>query len=162
MSGDDRSWVDREKKSFSELDRQRREGPGGSDDRPRGKKAEERSAAAAKQYLKAADGVFSGGSKAEIAKLSAAMRDALGTPDLADACRAYHEKAGLPGEASLVSLFLDSGEREVILLGFSALESARAGDSIEVTGSLRSQLRMLEQDSDDEIAESAEALLETL
>jgi len=162
VSGDDRSWVDREKKSFSELDRQRREGRGVSDDRPRGKQAEERSAAATKQYLKAADGIFSGGSKAEVARLGTAMRDALGTPGLADACRAYHAMAGPPAEASLISLFLDSGERDVILLGLNALESARASAAVEITGGLRSQLRTFEQDSDDEIAESAEALLESL
>jgi hypothetical protein len=162
MSGDDRSWVDGEKKSFSELDRQRREGRGDSEHRPRGKQADERAAAAAKQYLKAADGAFSGGGKAEVARLAAAMRDALGTPDLADSCRAYHEKAGPPNEASLISLFLDSGDREVILLGLNALETAQASAAIEITGSLRSQLRILEQDSDDEIAETAESLLETL
>jgi hypothetical protein len=162
VSGDDRSWAYREKKSFSELDRQRREGGSGSERRPRGKAEEERAATAAKQYLKAADGIFSGGGKAEIERLAAAMRDALGTPGLADACRAYHETAGLPREAALISLFLDAGDREVILLGLQAVEAARANESFEKTGSLRSQLRMLAEDSDDEIAEAAEDLLESL
>lgn len=162
MSGDDRSWADREKKSFSELDRQRREGRSDTEHRPRGKAAEERAAAAAKQHLKAADGIFSGGGKAEVGRLETAMRDALGTPGLADACQAYHEKAGLPTEASLISLFLDAGDREVILFGLQALEAARASASIEKTGSLRSQLRTLAEDSDDEIAETAEDLLAAL
>jgi len=159
VSGDDRSWVEREKKSFSELDRQRREGRGGAAHRPRGKGAADREAAAAKQHLKAADRVFSGGRKAEVAKLAAAMRDALGTDGLAEACRAYHETAGPPSEASLISLFLDSGDREVILVGLDALTAARASGSIATTGGLRSQLRMLAEASDDEIAESAEGLL---
>jgi len=162
VSGDERSWTDREKKSFSELDRQRREGRGDSEHRPRGKAAEERAAAAAKQQLKAADAIFSGGGKAEAGRLAAAMREAHGTPGLADACRAYHEKAGLPTEASLVSLFLDAGDRAVILIGLQALETARASGSIEKTGSLRSQLRTLAEDSDDEIAETAEDLLAVL
>jgi len=80
VSGDDRSWVDREKKSFSELDRQRREGRGDGERRPGGKAAEQRSQAATKQYLQEIEGAFSGGKKAEAEKLAGAMRDAHGTP----------------------------------------------------------------------------------
>jgi hypothetical protein len=162
VSGDDRSWVDREKKSFAELDRQRRDGRGDAERRPRGKVAEDRAAAAAKQNLKAADAVFSGGRKTAVGRLAAAMRDALGTDGLAEACRAYHETAGLPSEAPLISLFLDSGDRSVILLGLQALAAARESGSIAKTGSLRSQLRILADDSDDEIAEGAEGLLAAL
>jgi len=162
MSGDDRSWVDREKKSFSELDRQRRERRPSDEHRPRGKAAQERSEAATKQYLKDIDGAFSHGNKAEIERLADAMRDAHGTPGLADACRAYHEAAGPPGAAPLISLFLDTGEPELILLGFGALRTGCENGSVKPTSSLRSQLRILSEDSDDEVAETAEELLDAL
>ncbi len=45
MSGDDRSWVDREKRSFSELDRQRRERRPSDENRPQSKAAQERALA---------------------------------------------------------------------------------------------------------------------
>ena len=76
MSGDDRSWNDGDKLSFSERDRIRREGRSSEDRRPRGvsqAKADEVS----KQYIKKLDGLFStekGGSKVE--KLASAMRAA--------------------------------------------------------------------------------------
>ena len=163
MSGDDdRSWLDREKKSFSELDRQRREGRGDGEPRPRGKAAEQRSKAATKQYLNEIEGAFAGGKKAEAKKLGDAMRDAHGTPGLADACRAYQEAVGLPDSAPLISLFLDSGERELILAAFDAFREGRDRAALTVTSSLRSQLRMFAEDSDDEIAETAEELLEAL
>ena len=162
MSGDDRSWNDGDKLSFSERDRRRREGRSSGEPRPQGKAAQSRAAAAAKQYLKEIDGVFSGGSKAETEKLAAGMRDAHGTPGLADACRAYREAAGLPAEASLISLFLDSGEPEIILWGLEALRLGCEGDGLKVTSGLRSQLRILAEDANDDVAEGAEDLLELL
>jgi hypothetical protein len=162
VSGDDRSGSDREKPSFSELDRRRRERRSSGEQAPRSKAARERSEEATKQYLKEIDGLFSHGDKAEVERLVAAMRDAHGTPGLADACRAYHDAAGLPGEAPLISLFLDTGVPELILLGFAALRAGHESGSLKVTSSLRSQLRILSQDSDDEVAETAEELLESL
>lgn len=160
MSDDDRSWLDREKKSFAELDRMRREGGGrGAASHPQGKAAGERRAAVTQQSLREADGLFSGGRRGEAARLAEAVRDALGTPELAEACRAYHAAAGPPKEPSVISCFLDAGDREIILLGLRALEAARSVDSFEPTGGLRSQLRILAEDADDEIAETAEDLL---
>jgi len=162
MSGDDRNYLDREKKSFSERDRLRRERRG-SDERPPGSPhARARSEAAAQQYLRAIDGVFSGGGKHEAAKLATAMREAQGTPGFADACRAYHAAAGLPDTAPLVSLFLDAGEPEVTLLGLQALREGLAGGGLKPTGSVRSQLRMLAEDADDRVAEAAAELLAAL
>jgi hypothetical protein len=162
VSGDDRSWNDGGKRSFSELDRLRREGRSDGERRPRGKDAQERSKAGTKQYLREIDGAFAGGLKAEVEKLATAMRDAHGTPGLADACRAYQEAAGLPSSAPLISLFLDSGERELILAGLAALRESRDESGVKVTSSLRSQLRMLAEDPDDETAETAAELLEGL
>ena len=103
MGGDDRSWMDREKRSFSELDRLRRERRSSGERRPQGKAAQERAQAATKQYMKEIDGLFSQGNKAELERITTAMRDAHGTPGLADACRVYHQTAGLPDEAPLMA-----------------------------------------------------------
>jgi hypothetical protein len=159
VSGDDRSWMDREKKTFSELDRQRRERRPSEERRPQTKAAQERAAAATKQYIKEIDGVFSGGKKAEFEQLKAAMRDAHGTPRLADACRAYHDAAGLPREVSLISLFLDTGDAALILMGLEALRIGHEKGTAKVTSGLRSQLRILSEDAVDAVAEAAEDLL---
>jgi hypothetical protein len=162
MSGDDRSWNDGEKLSFSERDRRRREGHSSDGPRPRDRAGQQRAESAAKQYLKEIDGVFSGGNKAEVDQLVTAMRDAHGTPGLADACRAYLAAVGLPADVSLISLFLDVGEPELILAGLEALRAGHEGGSLKPTGGLRSQLRILAEDSDDAVAEGAEELLEIL
>ena len=75
MSGDDRSWNDGDKLSFSERDRRRREGrssPGEQRSKGISKTKEE---AVTKQYIKQLDGLFSktkGG--VEVEKLGAAVR----------------------------------------------------------------------------------------
>ena len=160
---DDRpSWVEREKKSFSELDRMRREGSSGGEQRPRSAAAQERATQASKQYVKQIDGVFSSGKGEEREKLAQAMRDARGTPGLAAACRAYRDAAGLPADARHISCFLDAGERELVVDGLEALRQAHEAGDLEVTAGLRTQLRMLAEDSDDEVAERAEELIERL
>jgi hypothetical protein len=163
VSGDDKNWLDREKLSFAELDRRRRDGGRSGDARePRNLAERERSEAASKQSLKEADGLFAGGNKAERERLATAMRDAHGTPALADACRAYHAACGPPEDPRLVSLFLDTGESEVILLGFEALRAGAEKGTITLFGSVRSQLRILAEDSDNAVADGAEDLLEAL
>jgi len=163
MSSDDKGWLDREKPSFAELDRRRREGGGSGDTRePRSRAERERSDTASKQYLKEVDGLFAGGNKAECERLATAMRDAHGTPALADACRAYHAAGGSLEDPRLASLFLDAGESEVILLGFEALRKGAENGTVTLSGSLRSQLRILAEDSDDAVADGAEELLEAL
>jgi len=59
-------------------------------------------------------------------------------------------------------MFLDTGEPELILLGVAALRSGQERGNLKPTGSLRSQLRMLAEDSDDDVAEAADELLESL
>ena len=163
MAGDDDrpSFLDREKKSFSELDRARREGGSSHEPRPRGPGAAEREARATRQYLEEIDGVF-GGSQEEVAKLGRSLLDARGTPELAAACRAYLASAGPPGELRYVSCFLDSGDGELVLAGLGALQVAQEAGSLEATPGLRTQLRMLTEDPDDELAGAAEDLLEGL
>ncbi|MGI9590158.1 MAG: hypothetical protein ACR2P8_02225 [Myxococcota bacterium] len=153
-------YLDREKKSFSELDKLRRERGSGAD-RPRGAAAEKRSQAAASQYRKEIDGMF-GGHKEEVEQAGRAMLDARGTPGFAAACRAFLEQAGPPVELRYVSCFLDAGEGELVLVGLRALETMHAEGSLHATPGLRTQLRMLVEDPDDEVAGSAEDLLEVL
>jgi hypothetical protein len=158
VSGDDRSWNDGDKLSFSERDRRRREGPSSRERRPAGvSKAKEE--AATKHYVKQLDGLFSktkGGAETE--KLQAALRAAHGTSELADACRQYREVAGYPEDAALLGMFLDSGDVELVVGGLQALQAACEAGGFKASGGLRSQVRMLAEDPDDEVAELAEAL----
>jgi hypothetical protein len=162
---DDRpSWTDREKKSFSELDRMRREGGGGGGERrPQGKHAQARADAASKQYRKEIDSLFSKGKGgAEGARLAQAMRDAHGTPGLADACRAFRDVVGIPVDPADLGIFLDSGDSELVVAALEALLAQQEAGSLTLSSGLASQVRMLSQDADDAIAEAAEDLLGAL
>lgn len=159
MADDDRAgYLDRDKKSFSELDQLRRERRDGRD-APRSPVGRQRSEQATRAYLKQADAVFAPDKAGELA---AALLDARGTPGLADACRAYRAAAGLPTQARHISCFLDAAAPDVLLAGLEAARSAREGGTLEVTPGLRTQLRMLAQHSDDAVADEAELLLEAL
>jgi len=158
VSGDDRSWNDGDKLSFSERDRRRREGRPSQERRPKGvSKAKEE--AVTKQYIKQLDGLFSktkGG--AEVEQLGAAIRAAHGTSELADACRRYREAAGFPDDAALLGMFLDSGDTELVVGALGALQAACEAGGFKASGGLRSQIRMLVEDPEDEVAELAETL----
>lgn len=161
MSGDDdhRSWDDR-KKSFSELDKQRREGRS-SGDRPRGPVSEARLKAASDQYRKSLDSMFTGSQGgAEGEGLANAIRDAQGTPGLAEACRAYRDAVGMPDDPTLLSAFLDAGDAALVVAGLEALVAGRASGRLEIGRGLRSQLRMLVDGPDADAADLAEELLE--
>jgi len=158
VSGDDRSWNDGDKLSFSERDRRRREGGSKREQRTPGV-SKAREEAATKQYIKQLDGLFSktpGGR--EVEQLAAAIRAAHGTSGLADACRQYREVAGFPDDASLLGMFLDSGDAELVVGALEVLQAAREAGRLKVSGGLRSQIRMLAEDPDDAVAELAEAL----
>ena len=101
-----------------------------------------------------------GGAEGE--RLARAMREARGTPDFAAACRAYRDAVGLPEETAQLSLFLDSGDPELVLAALGALRAAHAGGKLQPTSGLRTQLRLLAQDANDAVAEDAEALLAAL
>jgi hypothetical protein len=158
---DDRpGFLDREKKSFSELDRLRRERRPREERRPSGPAARARVEAATKQYVKQIDGLFvkaRGGAEGE--RLAQAVREARGTPGLASACRAYRDGVGPPSDVALISCFLDAGEPEIVGCGLEALRSAHAAGGLRATPGLRTQLRLLAQDADDAIASAAEELL---
>jgi len=162
VSGDDDRPHEREKKSFSELDRIRREGGPGGEREPRSAAARERARAAAKQYTRQLDGLFSGGKSGEGAALARAVRDAHGTPKLAEMCRAYRDAIGMPEDGALLSLFLDSADAELVVAGIRALHDAHEAGTLTVTKGHKTQLRILALDSNDEIADAAEELLEAL
>ncbi len=162
MTGDDRSWNDGDKLSFSERDRRRREGRPSQESRPKGV-SRAKHEAATKQYIKQLDGLFSkttDGAKFE--QLRAAVRAAHGTSGLADACRQFRDAAGYPQDAALLGMFLDCGDTELVVGGLRALQAACAAGDFKASGGLRSQIRMLAEDPDDEVAELAEALSEQL
>ena len=163
MSGrDDEDRGERPKLSWSELDK-RRDKPRShtSERRPRGAAAEARAASATQSYLKKLDQqLFAKGGKGATprGRLADAVRDALGTPGLDDACRAYLAEVGPPADAALVAAFLDARDREIRLAALGAL----AGEGrVALTSGLRSQLRVLAEGADDELAERAEEILAT-
>lgn len=160
---DDRDDDDRERprKSWREIDRAR-DGTGTRREEraPRGAAAQARSKRATQEYLKQIDGLFAqdqGGAEGE--RLAQAVRDAHGTPELADACAAYVEAVGMPDDPALLALFLDSGRRELVLAALRALGPLREAGA-DFSGGLQSQLRMLANGMDDELAELAEELVE--
>ena len=159
MGDDDRpGFLDREKKSFAELDRMRREG-GGRGDTPRSPASRQRAKRATEEPLQQADALFSGDAEKE--RFDAVL-DARGTPGLAAACRAYLAAAGPPTATRLIGCFLDADDADVVLSGIEAASAARAASSLEVTPGLRTRLRILSEGLDDDLAEAAEALLEEL
>lgn len=154
---------DRPKRTFSERDRLRREGGGDRERRPRGEAAEARMRQATSAYLKEADKLFSsakGGAEGE--RLAAEIHKSHGTPELADACRAYLDALGPPRDPTLLGLFLDSGDNALVTTALRMLLELRREGALEPTAGLRSQLRVLEQDFDDDVAEAAEDLLAEL
>lgn len=160
---DDRpGFLDRDKKSFSERDRMRREGRGGRTEerRPTSPAQQARLDAAKKQHLKQVDGLFAKGQGgAEGERLAVALRAARGTPGLAAACRAYRDAVGMPSDAALLVCFLDAGDPELAVAGMEALLASRGEGRLALTPGLRTQLRMLAESPDDAVASAAEDLL---
>jgi hypothetical protein len=147
MSDDDRpkrSWRERD----ASRNRSRHVAP---DDRGRGGTGE-RSRAATEAYKRKLGLLFSG-----------APGGAPATPGLSAACAAYREALGMPQDASLLALFLDATDRDVVLAALAALSEMRAAATPgAIPPGLRSQAGMLAEGTDDEIAEAAEALLARL
>lgn len=162
MSGDDRD--ERPRRSWREIDQMRDRASSRSEERrPRGPAAEARSQAATKQYLKRLDGLFKpGAGGAEGDRLASRVRDAHGTPELTQACRDYRGALGLPEDPKLLALFLDAREPALVAESLDALGALLESGQLEAGSGLRSQVRLLTQDSDDAVAEAAEALLERL
>jgi hypothetical protein len=158
LSGDD---DERPRLSWSEIDKRRDRG-GRRDDRerrPRGPAAEARSRAATRAYLGKLDAALFGKAGAGGEPLARAVRDAHGTPGLADACAAYLAAFGPPRDAALASLFLDAPRRELVLAGLAGLATLRGAGRLALGRSLRGQLSLYAEGGDDEVAALAEELL---
>jgi len=155
---------DREKLSFSELDRLRRERKqGGDDPRPQGAGAQARSKEATSAYLKEVDKLFSdaqGGAEGEA--LARAVQEAHGTPGLREACKAYRDAAGMPSKPAMLSLFLDCGDPPLVAETLRALAAVHAEGAAPISRGIKSQLRVLAQHTDDDVAYEAEELLARL
>jgi hypothetical protein len=153
----------RERLSWREIDRRRGGARQRPEDRPKSRDQIARDSAAAKAYTKKLDALFTsskGGATGE--RLAREMREARGTPGLADACRAYRDAVGVPEDPAQLSLFLDSGDAELVLAALATLRAARTAGKLQPTSGLRTQLRMLGQGANDEVAEAAEELLGAL
>jgi hypothetical protein len=162
VSRDDRHR-EREKLSFSERDRRLRDKQKGYNEGPQNPAARERSEAATKKYVKSLDSVFAtgkGGAQGE--ELAKAVRAAHGTPGLARACTTYREAIGLPSDLSLLALFLDSGDSDLVVAALTEMRSLQQAGNLNLGAGQRSQVRTLALAFDDRIAEAAEDLLASL
>jgi hypothetical protein len=163
VSGGDRDDGERPKRSWAEIDRLRDRPRERRDERaPRGPAATARARDATAQYLKGIDQqLFAkrapGGAAG--AKLAEAVRAALGTPGLTDACRAYLDALGPPGDPALLAAFLDARDRALQLGALAALADGVGAGRIALGSGLRAQLRTLAEGLDDALAEAAEAVL---
>jgi hypothetical protein len=158
-SGDDA----RPKLSWRERDQLRDAKRSGDEPRPRGRWAEAEAKRAADEYKKQLDGMFSqeqGGAEGEA--LAAAMRAAHGTPGFIDACKAYRDGVGWPVEPDLLGLFLDSGDKELVVGALEALLERLDAGGLPLTKGLRSQIALLAEDFDAAIADVAEEIAERL
>ena len=159
--GDDRDRGERERLSWSEIDKLRDRARSPRADRPQGRQARQRAERERRETLRAANALFAGNKGgAEGAALAKAVRDAHGTPVLGQACRDYVAALGVPAGTDLLSMFLDSGQPDLIVLALEALYERKRTGKLELSGGLRSQLRMLAQEPDDDIAGLSEDLLE--
>ena len=159
MSGDDE--YDRPRRSWSEIDKLRDRPRSRSDEhRPRGAAAEARSSVATRQYLdRMGDQLFAGGKGDDRSDEARVVHEAHGTKELAAACRGYLEKRGRPDDAFLAALFLDAEAVDVQAAGLEALTRLHASGRLSVSSGVRTQLRVLSESSDDDVAYLAEELL---
>jgi len=148
------------KLSFSERDRMRREG-GGSGGRPPNRRERIEEEKRSREALNVADSLFTEEKGGQVGKaLADAIRAAHGTAELAAECRAYLEQVGPPSDKELASIFLDAGDKELTICALDALLRQKNADGEELEGGLKSQVRILSEDFDDDLASRAEEILE--
>jgi hypothetical protein len=159
--GDHRDRDDRERLSWSEIDKLRDRPRSPRADRPGGRQAQQQAEKRTREALRAAETAFTsekGGATG--AALAKAVRDSHGTPDLEQACRDYVAAIGVPTSVDLLSIFLDSRQPDLIVFALEALTEQKRAGTLEISGGLKSQLRILAHEPDDDIAGLAEDLLE--
>ena len=151
---------DDRKPSWKEID-QMRDGTRSGDRRgPVSRAQEERTEQATQQYLKEIDKLFSAaGGGAEAEALVKRLRDAHGTPELPEVCRSFKAEVGLPRDVSLLSIFLDSNDPELVVDALEAILILQKEGTVELGKGVLSQLRILAEDFNNSIAEVAEEIL---
>ena len=157
MSGDG----DRPKRSWREIDQMRDGGGGSQQRRPRGRAAEARAQQATQEYLRKLDGLFQAESAGSPDALKE-LRDAHGTPEFTKLCIAYRKHHDMPGDLAILTLFLDARDADTVVAALEKLRLLASDGKLSSSSSLRTQLRLLAEDSNDEVAEAAEELLDCI
>lgn len=154
---------DERKRSWKEIDQMRDGSRREEHERPRNAAQQERSEQATQSYLKEIDKLFtSTGRSAEAEALIKSLRDAHGTPELAEVCRTFRNALGMPSDPALLSIFLDSNEPEFVIAALETVGTLLGNGAVELGKGIQSQLRVLAQDFNNDIAEIAEEILEKL
>jgi hypothetical protein len=153
---------DREKVSFSELDKMRREKRRGNRERrPRGEKAEQRSRAAVAAYKrKVEERLFGRGVDAARMRLEDRLREAHGSPAFRSAYKEYVRTYGVPRDVGLLVLLIDLDDEREVLRVLDAIGEGVDDASLAQRNLLRSRLRNLEMSaSSDALADAAADLV---
>lgn len=156
---------DRDKISFSELDKLRREKRSRGDDRrPRGEGAQRRSRSAAARYKrKVEERLFGRGVDAGRLRLEERLREAHGTPSFRSAYKEYVRNHGFPRDLALLVLLLDLEDEREVLRVIEAIQSVLDKAPIEQKNLLRSRLRNLAMSANsDRLGDAADELVERL
>lgn len=154
---------ERPKRSWREIDQLRSGARPRDEQRPRGRYAEAQAKRAAAQYTKQLDAMFStgeGGARGE--ELATAMREAHGSPALAEACRAYLAEIGVPADGELLGMFLDAGDAALTAAALEATLARVREGAAELSKGLRRQIETLAEGFDANTADLAEEILELL
>lgn len=148
---------DREKISFSELDRIRREKRSGGDGRPRSEQGQRRSRAAANRYKrKVEERLFGKGENAARLRHEDRLRESHGSPAFRSTCKDYFRTQGFPKDPGLLVLMLDLEEERDVLGVLGAIREVMEEAAPEQRSLLRSRLRNLEMSaSSDAVADAA-------
>lgn len=118
---------------------------------------------ATQSYIKELDSLFTPSGRSEEAEaLIKRLRDAHGTPELPEVCRALREELGMPREVALLSIFLDSNDAELVVDALETMLLMLDAEEVEISKGVQSQIRVLSQDFNNAIAEVAEDILAKL
>lgn len=158
---------DRDKISFSELDRKRREkkqgggggnGGGNGAGRRRNNRNTRRSANAYKKKVE--ERLFGKKGEAGRHRMVERLRESQGTPNFLRIYREYVKGHGMPNDVPTLMLFLDVDEEREAIRVIGALESAVQSAPSEQRSVLKSRLRNLEMSTpSDALADAASELL---
>lgn len=149
---------DREKLSFSELDRKRKEKRSGGGRRRGGSRNSRRAANAYKKKID--ERLFGKKGDAGRSRMLERLRASQGTPGFARVYREYVRGHGMPEDIPTLMVLLDVDEEQEALKVIDALESAAGSAPTEQKSLLKSRLRNLEMStSSDALADAAAELI---